>query len=323
MEQRFLDASKDRSDAELTDARDRLRREVGARRRTRRLAVGLAAVLVVALVATVLAVGAQRAAERSSDIAERESLVADANRLAALSKTAVGLDLSYLLAAQAFRLEDTPETWDALLAALVEHRRVDLVAPFTGDVRSAELTDAGRTLVIGAGLQLVSWDIGSAEPPGTRLVFPTEEPWAGFRGGNASPTEDRTVHVGAGPDGPWVRLVDEEGDFELLPSSAQLGGVPFGVAFTPDGNLLDVFVEAPSDGGVAASPWRLVQIDPSGGPPRDTGIAATLPLPEPDLTADISEDVSVAVVWGQGDPTQATLVDLTTGRQVTGDAAAA
>ena len=56
VEQRFLAASKDRSDAELTDARDRLRREVGARRRTRRLALGLAAVLVVALVATVLAV---------------------------------------------------------------------------------------------------------------------------------------------------------------------------------------------------------------------------------------------------------------------------
>ena len=179
---------------------------------------------------------------------------------------------------------------------------MDLVAPFTGDVRSAELTNGGRTLVIGAGLQLVSWDIGSAEPPGTRLVFPTEEPWEGFLSGNASPTEDRTVHVGAGPDGPWVRTVDGEGDFGLLPSSALLDGVPFGVAFTPDGKLLDVFVEAPGDGGVAASPWRLVQIDPSGGPPRDTGIAATLPLAEPGLTADISEDVSVAVVWSRATP---------------------
>ena len=162
--------------------------------------------------------------------------------------------------------------------------------------------------------QLVSWDIGSAEPPGTRLVFPTVEPWEGFLSGNASPTEDLTVHVGAGPYGPWVRTVDGEGDFELLPSSALLDGVPFGVAFTPDGKLLNVLVEAPSDGGVAASPWRLVQIDPSGGPPRDTGIAATLPLAEPGLTADISEDVSVAVVWS--DPRQAILVDLATGRQV-------
>ena len=201
-------------------------------------------------------------------------------------------------------MEETPETWDALLAVLVEHRRADLVARFAGDVRAAELTDAGRTLVIGAGLQLVSWDIGSAEPPGTRLVFPSEEPWEGFRSSNASPTEDRTVHIGAGPDGPWIRTVDGEGDFELLPSSALLDGVPFGVAFTPDGNLLDVFVEAPGDGGVAAPSWRLLQIDPSGGPPRDTGIADTLPLTEPDLAADISEDVSVAVVWSWGDPTR-------------------
>ena len=52
------------------------------------------------------------------------SLVADANRLAALSGTAESLDLTYLLAAQGFRLRDTPETRDALLASLVEHRRV-------------------------------------------------------------------------------------------------------------------------------------------------------------------------------------------------------
>jgi hypothetical protein len=41
-----------------------------------------------------------------------------------LSSTAESLDLTYLLAAQGVRLKDTPETRDALLASLVEHRRV-------------------------------------------------------------------------------------------------------------------------------------------------------------------------------------------------------
>ncbi len=189
-----------------------------------------------------------------------------------------------------------------MLGALAEHRRAEFVVPFAGDVRSADLANAGRTLVMGAGLQLVSWDIGSAEPPGTRLVLPAEEPWEGFRSANASPTEDRTVYTGAGTDGPWVRTVDGDGDVELLPSGPLLDGVPFGVAFTPDGGLLDVFVAAQGEGGAPASPWRLMQIDPSGGAPRDTGIADTLPLSEPDLTADFSEDVSVALVWSREIP---------------------
>ena len=100
-------AARGGADAELTDARERCRARGGARRRTRRLAAGLAAVLVVALVATFSpCVPSGRPSARRS---RAGSLVADANRLAALSRTAVGLDLSYLLAAQAFRLEGTPE----------------------------------------------------------------------------------------------------------------------------------------------------------------------------------------------------------------------
>ena len=95
---------------------------------------GLAAVLVLALVATFLAVRAQRDAQRS--------LIADANRLAALSTTAGRLDLSLLLAAQAVRLADTPETQDGLLAALTEHGRAERAVPFEGAF-VAHLADEG------------------------------------------------------------------------------------------------------------------------------------------------------------------------------------
>ena len=118
VEREFLDASRARTDAELTEARERARREAAGRRRTRRLAVGLAAVLVVALLAAGLTVVAQQRAQEAS-------LVADANRLAALSTTAGRPDVSLLLAAQAVRLADTPETQDGLLTALIEHRRAE------------------------------------------------------------------------------------------------------------------------------------------------------------------------------------------------------
>ena len=40
-----------------------------------------------------------------------------------------------------------------------------------------------------------------------------------------------------------------------------------------------------------------MQIDPSGGAPTDTGIAGTLPAEDGELSVDISQDASSAVVW--------------------------
>ena len=141
LEREFLDASRARTDAELTEARDRARREADGRRRTRRLAVGLAAVLVAALVAAGLAVTSQRQAQEAS-------LIADANRLAALSTTVGGLDLSLLLAAQAVRLADTPETQDGLLTALSAQGRADRVIGFEGYPYRLNLTDGGSDPVL-------------------------------------------------------------------------------------------------------------------------------------------------------------------------------
>ena len=141
VERSFLDASQARADAELEEARERARSQARARHRTRRLAIGLAAVLVVALVAAGLAVGSQRAATRAT-------LVADANRLAALSTTVGSLDLSFLLAAEGFRLADTPETEDGLLSGLAEHPRATRATTFSGNLFAAFLGDQGRTLTL-------------------------------------------------------------------------------------------------------------------------------------------------------------------------------
>ncbi|MCW2742466.1 MAG: putative Transcriptional regulator [Blastococcus sp.] len=306
LEGEFLDASRAHADAELEEARERARHEARARHRARRMAVGLAAVLVVALVAAALAVRSQRAAERTS-------LTADANRLAALSTTVGSLDLAFLLAAAGFRLADTPETQDALLAALGEHRRAAHVVPYTGATFGGNLGNGGRTLVMGVGRQILSWEIESGKPPEVLVDLEAQGPWDGWRGTNASPTDDRTVYVGAGEDGPWIRLADGAGRVTLLPDGAQGEGSPIGAAFTADGRLLDVFVATSVAGGGPS--WRLVQIDPAGGAPRDSGIAGTLAADGGELDVDIAEDASSAIVWSSKDTSQAVFVDLVSRNQ--------
>ncbi len=116
VERDFLAAAHAAADAELA-------RERTGRRRTRRLAAALAGALAVVLVAASLALVQRERADERALAAERATLVADANRLAATAGTATDLDLSLLLATEAVRTADTPETQDGLLAALVEHRQ--------------------------------------------------------------------------------------------------------------------------------------------------------------------------------------------------------
>ena len=190
-------------------------REAAGRRRTRRLAIGLAAVLVVALVAAGLAVLSQREAQRAS-------LVADANRLAALSTSVGSLDLSYLLAAEAYRLADTPQTQDGLLATLAEHRRVTRAVPFPNRVLGAAL--ANGTLFIGGATRLLSWTPTSGELPHEIRDLMQDE-WARSWGPSVpSPTDGVWGLAGFDGDDAWIGLVDAEGGVRLLEGADALGG---------------------------------------------------------------------------------------------------
>ena len=315
VERRFLDASKARADAELTQARERLNHEATARRRTRRLAVGLAAVLVVALVATGIALIARRSAQRSSLAAERTSLVADANRLAALSTTVGPLDLSFLLAAQGFRLEDTPVTRDALFGGLVDSRRAMRSISFTGNPFGVEprqrRTDARHLRgdehpALGPGLGRATPDPRGPAGNGGRRGAPGR-----VARERVSPTDTRTVTSGM-PEGggPWIQMADEKGHVNELPIAKQLGGDPFQLAFTPDGRGLTVLVSSAAGGG--RTPWRLVEVDPSGGL-RETRVRGAVPVAEGGLSGNFSEDGSTALIWSNQDSAQATVVDVAAG----------
>ena len=118
VEGEFLDASEAAAGAELTAARAQVRREVRGRRRLRAVAIGLAAMVVLAAVGVGVALHERSSADRSARDARAAALSADARRLAAQSLTAPDIATSSLLAAAAYRLDDSPDTRGALLSAV-------------------------------------------------------------------------------------------------------------------------------------------------------------------------------------------------------------
>lgn len=309
VEKQFLDASRARTDAELEDARERVRVQAQARSRTRRLAIGLAAVLVVALVAAGLAVGSQRTATRTS-------LVADANRLAALSGRAGSGDLTFLLAAQGYRLADTPEAEDGLLQALVEHRYLARAVSVGPEHWGANFIDGGRGIYV-VGRPGLRWEAPFAEPPRAEPEVSDGGP-PGWKGFAVSPVEWMVAHLGFTDAGTWLRMSDGGGEVHPVLSGEDIGGEPFGVFFSPDGHLVEIVVFETADGrATSASEWHLVEVDPADGTHRDGGIAGTLPATTGERVVNVSGDRTTAVFWARGDNAfPPTLLDLRSGRQV-------
>jgi WD40 repeat protein/DNA-binding SARP family transcriptional activator len=152
LERSFLDHSRQAAEHEVAEARRRAEREARSNRRLRGLLVGLAAVLVVAVVAGTVAVVQQGRATRAA-------LVADARRLNALALVESDLDRSLLLAVQANRLDDSVDTRGALLASLL--RSPQTIGVLRADDRLVQiaLSPDGRILAAGdrAGRVLL-WD---------------------------------------------------------------------------------------------------------------------------------------------------------------------
>ena len=171
LEREFIGASVKQSESELEAVMARANAEAAGRRRTQRLATGLTAALVLALLAAGFAVRYQRSADSRATDAKTARTVADANRLAALSTTARSLDLSLLLAAAAVRTADTPATRDGLLNALAGHRRATGVFQVGEQgVTETAMSADGKTMYAtqgGASPRVVSWRTGSRRPPRT------------------------------------------------------------------------------------------------------------------------------------------------------------
>jgi DNA-binding SARP family transcriptional activator/WD40 repeat protein len=234
LEREFIDAGLVRTDAELRVAQERADAEAAGRRRTRRLAGVLAAALLLALVATGVAVWFQGTASDREHEARAASTVADANRLAALSSSARTLDVSLLLAAAALRTADTPATRDGLLNALLEHRRASGVRQIGREgIEEAALSDNGRTMMatVGGGEpRVLAWRTGSADPP--RIIAK----W--WPESLAVSPDGKTLVAAAALSRTGVFAYTRSGaSIRKLPLP-KVGGFPRDVAFTPSGELL-------------------------------------------------------------------------------------
>jgi WD40 repeat protein len=260
LERVFVEAGLAAARAELTAAEQRAATEAAARRRTRRFAGLLAGALVLALVATGIALLFQQRADDRAAEAREASTVADANRLAALSSTARSLDLSLLLAAAAVDTAETPATLDSLLGSLVEHRRATGVHQLSAEgVEETALSADGRsmaTFIDGGSPRVVAWRPGSAQPPS--LVV--QDAWG-------------PEHIAISPDGgtivgvnsqPSLRAYTVDGDrLPIQDDLDSLGGYPRDVAYTPDGRLM-VFV-GDWEGPRVGYRGRLARVDVASG----------------------------------------------------------
>ncbi|WP_438853730.1 nSTAND1 domain-containing NTPase [Agromyces sp. M3QZ16-3] len=117
VEHDFLRAGHDALDADRRATEERARQSTRQNRRLRRLVAGIALVLIVALVAGVAAWRAQQSAQAAS-------LSAEAKGLAATALNIEYPDLALLAAVESTRIEQSPETYGALLTLLARQPAV-------------------------------------------------------------------------------------------------------------------------------------------------------------------------------------------------------
>ncbi|TFV87812.1 BTAD domain-containing putative transcriptional regulator [Blastococcus sp. CT_GayMR16] len=274
------------------------------------------AILIGGLVAAVaVVIATARLSAGSEGAADRASTVDEANRLAGLSVTEDRLDVSVLLAAQAFRLADTSETRLGLTAAVDGHARVQRAVSFTGGPQDVDLSGSS-TVTVGIGLSLVRWSIGPSTVPEVVMEVPRE--WGAWFVTAPSPVEGVLMGAGRGPDGSWLRMVSAlDGSSRLLLEGDRVGGRPIDGAVTADGRrLLLLVAEAEAaPPGEASSRWHVIEVDVADGTTRDTGIAGSVPVPLEAVRADFADHSESVVVWADNPTPSATLVQLADGTQ--------
>jgi DNA-binding SARP family transcriptional activator len=159
LERAFLNASRAAAEREVADARRQAEREAHTSRRLRGLLAGLAAMLVLALIAGGLALTLRSRAER-------QALVADSGRLGALALTEDQLDRALLLARQGVALDDSLESRSDLLAALLRSPAATaVIRPQLDGITPLGLSPDGRLLAMGDyGGRVAVYDLQTRRP---------------------------------------------------------------------------------------------------------------------------------------------------------------
>ena len=238
----FLRASTAREEAAHVASQEQLRARERSHRRLRNLLAATAVALVVALLAGTVAVVQRGRADHEAATARAASLDATADRLVAQSRTlqAENRYLGTLLALEADRIRDQPQTRGAIFGALLEEPRRVLTIPTPTSDAVAPLAD-GSALVLTGG-RVERWDVrrglrlarfGARTSPRSRWVPTARSRSVGPTG--RSPSSTRRADLGArwsAPPERWVRP-DAAG-----PRCQRAPPAPHDLAFSPDGRLL-------------------------------------------------------------------------------------
>ena len=149
IEREFLARSRAGSEREL-------RTQKRSNRRLRLSLAGIAVLLVAALVAGFLAVGAARRSDRQARLAADAARVADSRRLSAQALAATEPDLALLLAVEGIRVDDSLAGRSALYSILARSTRLRGVA--RGDAMQEVETGANGMVVTGGVGGLATYD---------------------------------------------------------------------------------------------------------------------------------------------------------------------
>lgn len=303
-EQKFLDASEHAAEAELAVAREQLEREIRGRRRIRRVAVALAAVVVLAVTAGVVALHERGTAQRQARRAAGEALTADVSRLATLAPALPSdqRSLALLLAAEGDRLQPSDVSAGGLQTVLMQTPPgLDRVMQYRSPSVMPHLDRTGRLLAAaGADGSVTVYDVASGAVVRT-ITGSTPRQFAVLSG------DDRLVAAGSS-DGE-VTVWDV--------STGRQSGVPLPVG---DGTVHAVFdprdnnrIYAVSGHG-AVSAWDRSEPEHPRLVSRFTGLSFPVsPGQAPDLS--ISAD-GTAIAAGPASGGDACIWDTRTGRTV-------
>ena len=219
-ERAFLEASGAAQERELNEARRRARR-------LRALLAGVAAMLVLALVAGSVALLQRQNARRSA-------VLAQSGRLAAQSREVVGAqpDLGLLLALEGERLHSSVATRGALLGALEHSSRIRAwLQGFDSAVAATAFSPDGRLLATTTQEGTTLWDTATWRSVGPAL----RSSQGGWEGVDFSP-DGRTLAIAGGKG--RVELWDVSTRKELRRLTHPAAAALAGVHFSPDGSVV-------------------------------------------------------------------------------------
>ena len=212
-ERAFLAQAEELVASERRDALDRLRDEARANRRLRALVAGVAILLAVSIVAGGLAI-------RQAGRADRAATAADARRAGAQALATPAVDRSLLLAAEAVRLDDSPQTRASLLAAIARDPLLASSVRVSQPLAAVAASPDGRFVAVGGptdGVALIDAStmdlVDQIAVPALRLRFSPDS------GTLAIVTDGRGV--GQAATAPGIVLADVDDG-----SRVRLGGGP-------------------------------------------------------------------------------------------------